>query len=71
MAHKIQSSDFLLKNVSFLLLFADCCEKRYILEGVSFEKHQEFQITLSLCVQVYEHVAKTYFLPWTFLNCST
>ena len=71
MAHKIQSSDYLLKNVSFLLLFADCCEKRYILEGVSFELDEEFQITLSLCVQVYEHVAKIYFFSWNFLNCST
>ena len=41
------------------------------LEGVSFEQHEEFQITLSLCVQFSEHVTKIYFLAWNFLNYST
>ena len=49
----------------------DSCEKCYILEEVSFEQHEAFQITLSLCVQFSEHVAKIYFLSWNFLNYST
>ena len=39
----------------------DPCGKSYILEGVSFEQHEEFQITLCLYVQFSEHVAKTIF----------
>ena len=72
MAQKMQISDFLVKkNVSLLQLFVDPCEKSYILDGVSFEQHEEFQITLSLCVQFSEHAAKIYFLSWNFLNYST
>ena len=35
----------------FFNYFVDPCGKSYILEGVSFEQHEEFQITLCLCVQ--------------------
>ena len=31
------------------------------LEGVSFEEHEEFQLTLSLLVRFSERVAKSYF----------
>ena len=49
----------------------DSCEKSYIVKGFFFEHHEEFQITLTLCVQFSEHVAKIYFLSWNFLNYST
>ena len=61
MAQKMQKSlNFQSKNV--ILLFVDPSRKSYVLEGVSFEQHEEFQITLCLCVQFSEHVAKIYFL---------
>ena len=57
---------------SLLYLFVDSCQKSYISEGVTFEQQEELnEITLSLCVQFSEHVAKIYFLLWNFLNCST
>ena len=72
MAQKMQISDFLVKkNVSLLQLFVDPCEKSYILDGVSFEQHEEFQINLSLCVQLSKHNTKIYFFSWSFLNYST
>ena len=52
-------------------LKVDSCKKSYILERVSFEQHEEFQIMLSWCVQFPEHVAKINFLSWNFLNYST
>ena len=62
MTQKMQISYFLVKKLlvfyNFLWIFA---KNSYILEGVSFEQHEEFQITLSLCVQFSEHVAKIYF----------
>ena len=64
----MQISDFLVKKRQSSITFL---QKSYILEGVSFEQHEEFQITLSLCVHFSEHVAKIYFLSWNFLNYST
>ena len=71
MAQKMQISDSLGKDVSLLWLFVDSWEKSYILEGVSFEQHEEFQNILSLRVQLSEHVANIYFLSWNFWNYST
>ena len=44
---------------NFLWILA---KKSYILERVSFEQHEEFQIILSWCVQFSEHVSKIYYL---------
>ena len=45
------------------------------LERVSFEQHEELKITLSLCVEFSESVAKIYFLSnllsWNTLNYLT
>ena len=44
------------------------CHNSTYLEGVSFEQHEEFQITLILRVPFPETAAKIYFLSWNSFN---
>ena len=65
----MQISDFFSKKMLVFYNFLWILGKNVgILEGVSFEQHKEFQITLSLCVQFSEHVAKIYFSVMEFLK---
>ena len=55
----MQISDFLVKKMLFFCNFLSIIVKKgFILEIVSFELHEEFQIILSRYVQFSEHVAK-------------
>ena len=44
------------------------CYSFRFLEGVRFEQHEEFQISLNIWVQLPEPVAKSFFVKFTIMN---
>ena len=54
----MQISDFLVKKMLVSITFCGSLQKKLHFGWISFKQHEEFQITLSLCVQLLPRLAK-------------